>query len=125
MKCVFFAYCYLEDDCAEVMRQVEKFFSKLGWNLIISEKSMLGEMNKPMTVNMNKLNKCDLVLLEIGAVKESAAMIHEHAVNHGIEILYIQKKGTIPIETLSQYQHLAFVYETPLDLVGWLEGKLN
>ena len=66
-----------------------------------------------------------LVIVEIGSVRKEMAMIHEHAVNHNIDVLHIHKMGTKPQETLDQYAHLALKYETPEDVVEWLEEKVG
>lgn len=125
MKQVFFAYCNRVIDGEEVLGNIEKFFMDKGWNLVIPENSLGVPIKHPLEVDFSIVEKSALVIIELTSKRIEMAMVHEHAVNKGLSILYIRRRGEEVLESLKQYEKASFEYESPDDVYGWLEKSVD
>lgn len=125
MKQVYFAYCNKVTDCEEVLKNVERFFVGKGWNLLISEKALSGSVDHSLDVNFSIIDKSALVIVEMTSKNKEVEMVHEHAVNKGLPILHIRRKGAEVLESLKKYEKSSFEYEKPSEIFEWLRENVE
>ena len=124
MRQIFFAYCNQLKDCEEVLRVVDDYFTGSGWNLVIPENALNVKMNHPLKVSFSIVDKSDLLLIDLTSKRKEMVMIHEHAVNKGMEIMYIGRKNEKVLEDLKQHEKSVFWYDSPAEILPWLEESV-